>query len=136
MSADPNHYGTVSGPPAITEDPRPGFVPISDYLSLPLIEINDPWLLNSFSPPMSWAVGPAALTDSTASLEASFIAPYHLRDHQRARLRSSKQDQGMTFGATSGFTGGGIGRGARRHGEIADLDRPQKGRPWCLYMFA
>ncbi|RDH26635.1 hypothetical protein BDQ94DRAFT_186493 [Aspergillus welwitschiae] len=106
MSADPNHYGTVSGPPAITEDPRPGFVPISN---------NDPWLLISFSPPMSWAVGPAVLTDSTASSEASFIAPY-------PSPRSS--------------AGGGIGRGARRHGEIAELGRLQKGRPWCLYMFA
>ncbi|GKZ36859.1 hypothetical protein AbraIFM66950_008092 [Aspergillus brasiliensis] len=82
MSADMNLYGPLSGPPATTDETWPGSLPYyldntipQDCLSLPLFEDNNQWLLNSYSPPVSWGTGPALRTNSTASSEASFIAP-------------------------------------------------------------
>ncbi|GKZ61771.1 transcriptional regulator family: bZIP [Aspergillus niger] len=83
MSADLNLYGPLSGPPSTTEETWPGGLPFyldntipQDCLSLPLFDDNNSWMLNSFEPPpVSWATGPALRTNSTASSEASFIAP-------------------------------------------------------------
>ncbi|GFN11474.1 transcription factor atf21 [Aspergillus tubingensis] len=82
MSADLNLYGPLSGPTPTTDETWPGSLPFyldntipQDCLSLPLFEDNNQWLLNSFEPPVSWATGPALRTNSTASSDASFIAP-------------------------------------------------------------
>ncbi|GKZ98171.1 hypothetical protein AnigIFM59636_002404 [Aspergillus niger] len=81
MSADFKRYGTLSGP-STTDETWSGSLPFyldnaiaQDCLSLPLFENNDQWLLNSFSPPVSWATGPTLRNIPTASSEASFIAP-------------------------------------------------------------
>ncbi|BCS03066.1 bZIP transcription factor [Aspergillus luchuensis] len=82
MSADLNLYGPLSGPTPTTDETWPGSLPFyldntipQDCLSLPLFEDNNQLLLNSFEPPVSWATGPALRTNSTASSDASFIAP-------------------------------------------------------------
>ncbi|PWY92988.1 hypothetical protein BO94DRAFT_357902 [Aspergillus sclerotioniger CBS 115572] len=91
MSANLNLCGPLSGPPAIIgpdetwPDSLPFFMDTTippEYLSLPMLqENNNPWLFNgnasanAFSPPVTWPACPAPRTDSTASSEASFIAP-------------------------------------------------------------
>ncbi|GKZ27019.1 hypothetical protein AbraIFM66951_004107 [Aspergillus brasiliensis] len=82
MSADLNLYGSLPGPPSTADETWSDSFPFyldntvpQDCLSLPLNEDNNQWLLNSFSPPVSWATGPALQTNSTASSEASFITP-------------------------------------------------------------
>ncbi|OJJ65590.1 hypothetical protein ASPBRDRAFT_49654 [Aspergillus brasiliensis CBS 101740] len=92
LSANLNLHATFSGPPATAESFWPGLLPVftdntvsRDCVSLLLIAEDNPWLLSSWSP-MSLAVGPAARTHSTASSEASFIAPCQIMhrpsDHQ------------------------------------------------------
>ncbi|KAI2822902.1 transcriptional regulator family: bZIP [Aspergillus niger] len=82
MSADLDLYGSLPGPPSTADETWPDSFPFyldntvpQDCLSLPLFEDNNQWLLNSFSPPVSWATGAALQTNSTASSEASFITP-------------------------------------------------------------
>ncbi|RAL04535.1 bZIP transcription factor [Aspergillus ibericus CBS 121593] len=92
MSTDLN-LCSLSGPPApIAPDENwPDSLPFfmdnaipPEYLSLSMLQDNNncnnttttnPWLFDAFSPPVSWPAYPASRTDSTASSEASFIAP-------------------------------------------------------------
>ncbi|OOF93343.1 hypothetical protein ASPCADRAFT_132388 [Aspergillus carbonarius ITEM 5010] len=87
MSADLNLCGPLAGPPACIapDETWPDSLPFlmdnaipPDCLALPMLQDTpNPWLLNAnaFSPPMTWPACPAPRTDSTASSEASFIAP-------------------------------------------------------------
>ncbi|PYI08298.1 hypothetical protein BO78DRAFT_395702 [Aspergillus sclerotiicarbonarius CBS 121057] len=106
MSADLN-LCPLSGPPApmSPDETWPDALPFlmdnalpPEYLSLPMLqEDNSPWLLNAFSPPMSWPACPAPRTDSTASSEASFIAPCQTIHQSSDDERKYSTAQTFTF---------------------------------------
>ncbi|GLA55620.1 hypothetical protein AnigIFM63604_002411 [Aspergillus niger] len=107
MSADLNLPATFLSPQVTAESFWSGLLPVvtnstisRDCVPRPLIEEDGSWPLTCSSP-MSRAVGPAARTHSTASSEASFIAPCQIMQHPSDYQSDLSTVGSLAFGASA-----------------------------------